>query len=108
MESAEYPLTCTTNLLDILDEASLRNFTFKLRFDLLTLKQANIAMDYFFGIKDSNLQLKGLTSGDFATSGTRAANFSNFEAFATLNDDKVICTSYVSTDKAGLVSEYPV
>lgn len=24
-------------------------------------------MDYFFGIKNSNLQLKGLTSGDFAT-----------------------------------------
>lgn len=37
------------------------------RFDFLTQKQANIAMDYFFGIKDFNLQLKGLTSGDFAT-----------------------------------------
>lgn len=42
----------------------------------------------------------------YATGGTRAANFSNFEAFATLNDDKVICTSYVSADKAGLVSEH--
>lgn len=67
MEAAEYPFICTTNLLDTLDEASLRRFTFKIRFDFLTQKQANIAMDYFFGIKDTNLQLKGLTSGDFAT-----------------------------------------
>lgn len=67
MEAAEYPFICTTNLLDTLDEASLRRFTFKIRFDFLTQKQANIAMNYFFGIKNSNLQLKGLTSGDFAT-----------------------------------------
>ena len=67
MEAAEYPFLCTTNLLDTLDEASLRRFTFKIRFDFLTQKQTNIAMDYFFGIKNSNLQLKGLTSGDFAT-----------------------------------------
>ena len=67
MEAAEYPFICTTNLLDTLDEASLRRFTFKIRFDFLTQKQVNIAMDYFFGIKNSNLQLKGLTSGDFAT-----------------------------------------
>ena len=67
MEAAEYPFICTTNLLDTLDEASLRRFTFKIRFDFLTQKQSNIAMDYFFGIKNSNLQLKGLTSGDFAT-----------------------------------------
>lgn len=59
MEAAEYPFICTTNLLDTLDEASLRRFTFKIRFDFLTQKQANIAMDYFFGIKDTNLQLKG-------------------------------------------------
>ena len=67
MEAAEYPFICTTNLLDTLGEASLRRFTFKIRFDFLTHKQANIAMDYFFGIKNSNLQLKGLTSGDFVT-----------------------------------------
>lgn len=42
----------------------------------------------------------------YATGGTRAANFANFEAFATLNDNKVICTSYVSLDKAGLVHEF--
>ncbi len=38
-----------------------------LRKAILTSIPMGVAMDYFFGIKDSNLQLKGLTSGDFAT-----------------------------------------
>ena len=42
----------------------------------------------------------------FATGGSRGANFANFDAFAILNDDKVICTSYVGNDMAGLVKEY--
>ena len=29
--------------------------------------EKRLLLDYFFGIKDSNLQLKGLTSGDFTT-----------------------------------------
>ena len=33
MESHEYPFVCTTNLLETLDEASLRRFTFKIKFD---------------------------------------------------------------------------
>ena len=67
MESAEYPFACTTNLLDTLDEASLRRFTFKIKFDFMTNEQANKAMEHFFGIKDANLNIKGLTAGDFAT-----------------------------------------
>jgi len=67
MESAEYPFACTTNLLDTLDEASLRRFTFKIKFDFMTNEQANKALEYFFGIKDANLNIKGLTTGDFAT-----------------------------------------
>lgn len=42
----------------------------------------------------------------FATGGNRAANFANFDAFGVFNDDKVICTSYVSNGSAGLVKEY--
>ncbi len=42
----------------------------------------------------------------FSTGGTRGANFANFDAFAVLNDDKVICTSYVGNNLAGLVREY--
>lgn len=36
MEFHEYPFVCTTNLLDTLDEASLRRFTFKIKFDFMT------------------------------------------------------------------------
>jgi SpoVK/Ycf46/Vps4 family AAA+-type ATPase len=67
MESHEYPFVCTTNLLDTLDEASLRRFTFKIKFDFLTSEQVNHALEHFFGIKDANLNIKGLTAGDFST-----------------------------------------
>ena len=67
MESHEYPFVCTTNLLDTLDEASLRRFTFKIKFDFLNADQVNKAIEHFFGIKDANTNLKGLTAGDFAT-----------------------------------------
>ena len=67
MESHDYPFVCTTNLLDTLDEASLRRFTFKIRFDFLTVPQVNQAIKHFFDIKDSEVNIKGLTAGDFAT-----------------------------------------
>lgn len=67
MESHEYPFVCTTNLLETLDEASLRRFTFKIKFDFLTKEQVNQAMKHFFNIKNSNINIKGLTAGDFAT-----------------------------------------
>ena len=41
MESHEYPFICTTNLMDSLDEASLRRFTFKLGFNFMTNEQVN-------------------------------------------------------------------
>ena len=67
MESAEYPFACTTNLLDTLDEASLRRFTFKIKFDFLTPEQVNYGINHFFGIQEVDSNLKGLTAGDFAT-----------------------------------------
>lgn len=67
MESHEYPFVCTTNLLDTLDEASLRRFTFKIRFEFLTISQVNQAIEHFFDIKNSGVNIKGLTAGDFAT-----------------------------------------
>ena len=67
MESADFPFACTTNLIDCLDEACKRRFTFKLKMDYLKPKQANIAMETFFGIKNANLNIQGLTAGDFAT-----------------------------------------
>ena len=67
MESHEYPFVCTTNLLDTLDEASLRRFTFKIRFDFLTNEQVNKGIEHFFNIKDAGVNIKGITAGDFAT-----------------------------------------
>ena len=67
MEVHEYPFICTTNLLDSLDEASLRRFTFKIRFDFLNQKQVNCAIEHFWGIKNTQVDIKGLTAGDFAT-----------------------------------------
>lgn len=67
MESHQYPFVCTTNLINSLDEASLRRFTFKVKFDFLTHEQVNSAIEHFFGIRDANVNIKGLTAGDFAT-----------------------------------------
>ena len=67
MESHEYPFVCTTNLLNTLDEASLRRFTFKIKFDFMTKEQTTFAFEHFFGIKDFDLGIRGLTAGDFAT-----------------------------------------
>ena len=67
MESHEYPFVCTTNLLATLDEASLRRFTFKIKFDFLTPEQVNYGINHFFSIQEVDSNLKGLTAGDFAT-----------------------------------------
>jgi len=67
MESHEYPFVCTTNLLNSLDEASLRRFTFKIKFDFLSPEQVNYGLEHFFAIQDANCNLKGVTAGDFAT-----------------------------------------
>ena len=67
MESHEYPFVCTTNLLETLDEASLRRFTFKIKFDFLTKEQVNEAIKHFFNIENTNVNINGLTAGDFAT-----------------------------------------
>ena len=67
MESFEQPFVCTTNLQESLDEASLRRFTFKIKFDYMTPQQVNLAMEHFFDFKNTNVNIKGLTAGDFAT-----------------------------------------
>ena len=67
MESHDYPFVCTTNLLDTLDEASLRRFTFKIKFDFMTTDQVNRAITHFFNIENPNVNIKGLTAGDFTT-----------------------------------------
>lgn len=67
MESHPLPFVCTTNLIDRLDRASLRRFTFKLRFDPLTPAQSARAFERFFGMEPMRALPEGLTSGDFVT-----------------------------------------
>lgn len=69
MENFDYPFVCTTNLMDTLDEASLRRFTFKIKFDFLTSQQIHIAFAHFFKqkISENACNINGLTIGDFVT-----------------------------------------
>ncbi len=66
MESHPYPFICTTNLMTSLDKASLRRFTFKVKYDYMTPEQSSLAFKHFFNISDIKLShLNSLTPGDF-------------------------------------------
>jgi len=67
MESHPLPFVCTTNLMDRLDQASLRRFTLKLRFAQLNPAQVGLAFERFFGFVAPRRLAEGLTPGDFAT-----------------------------------------
>ena len=67
MESHLLPFVCMTNLMDDLDQASLRRFTFKVKYDFLTRKQSESAFRHFFGVEPSGSlgELRSLTPRDF-------------------------------------------
>lgn len=66
MENASYPFICTTNLKDSLDQASLRRFTFKVKYDFMNEMQKTLAFYHFFGFKDVSLkEFEKLTPADF-------------------------------------------
>jgi transitional endoplasmic reticulum ATPase len=68
MESHPLPFACTTNLMERLDQASLRRFTFKSKFNFMTQGQAKNAFRYFFDIpwSESKQPSNYFTPGDFA------------------------------------------
>jgi SpoVK/Ycf46/Vps4 family AAA+-type ATPase len=67
MESHPLPFVCTTNLMDNLDQASLRRFTFKVKYDYLTPPQVKSAFQHFFGSEPAVplSDLTCLSPGDF-------------------------------------------
>ena len=74
MESHPLPFVCTTNLINGLDQASLRRFTFKVKYDFLTRKQIEAAFKHFFSMEPT-VSLNGLTNltpGDFAVVAMKA------------------------------------
>jgi transitional endoplasmic reticulum ATPase len=69
MESHPLPVCCTTNLMDRLDLASLRRFTFHIRLAFLDRAGLAHAFRVFFGFDDAPaalLRTANLTLGDFA------------------------------------------
>ena len=75
MEAHPLPFCCTTNLVERLDRASLRRFTFKIRFDPLTREQIGLTFEVFFGLPAPGpvQALANLTPGDFAVVRRKAA-----------------------------------
>ena len=74
MESHPLPFVCTTNLMYNLDQASLRRFAFKVKYDYLTHKQTETAFRHFFNMEPA-ISLGGLTRlspGDFAVVAKKA------------------------------------
>ncbi|HKY91872.1 MAG TPA: AAA family ATPase [Nevskiaceae bacterium] len=74
MESHDLPFACITNLMGHLDEAALRRFSFKVRFDFLKADQRETAFRHYFGLEPPPgvRELDSLTPGDFAVVRNRA------------------------------------
>jgi SpoVK/Ycf46/Vps4 family AAA+-type ATPase len=74
MEGHPLPFVCTTNLMGDLDQASLRRFTFKVKYDFLTRKQTETAFRHFFRMEPSVSlgSLTCLSPGDFAVVAKKA------------------------------------
>ena len=55
--------------MDTLDEASLRRFTFKIKYKYMTPSQVQLGFKHFFDkdVSEEIANIKGLTAGDFAT-----------------------------------------
>jgi SpoVK/Ycf46/Vps4 family AAA+-type ATPase len=69
MEDHPLPVCFTTNLMDRIDAASLRRFTFDVRFAYLERRSLARAWQVFFGLADvppDGLRFENLTPGDFA------------------------------------------
>ncbi len=81
MESHPLPFACTTNLMERLDQASLRRFTFKVGFSALTQAQNSLAFKQFFGIQAPKEigTFTNLTPGDFAVVQKKAAIMETFD-----------------------------
>src|SRR5579872_700346 len=66
MEQHPFPLICTTNLPESMDQAVPRRFTFKLRFEPLDGARATLAFRRILGAEPPASLPDGSTPGDFA------------------------------------------
>lgn len=73
MEKHELPFVCTTNLMENLDKASLRRFTFKVEYKYMAPEQNTLAFKHFFGIEGVDLShISTLTPADFVVTKEKA------------------------------------
>ena len=89
MESHPYPFICTTNLMDTLDPASLRRFSFKIKYDFLTPQQVACAFMFFFHVMIDEKDVIGLdklTPGDFALVKNKAEILGHAHDFYALKE----------------------
>ena len=88
MEVHDHPFACTTNLMENLDKASLRRFTFKVPFTYLSAEQSREAFQHFFGLEApvSVSELAVLTPGDFAVVADKARFLGNLDSPDALAD----------------------
>lgn len=64
MEAATIPFICTTNILDSIDEAALRRFTFKVKFDYMTQEQIQAAIKEYLKVDIRPPHQWKLSTGD--------------------------------------------
>ena len=89
MESHPYPFICTTNLMDTLDPASLRRFSFKVKYDFLTPRQVALGFMFFFRVMVDEKNVVGLdklTPGDFALVKNKAEILGHAHDFQALKE----------------------
>jgi len=75
MEDHPYPVICTTNMMDRFDRASLRRFTFHVKYAYLDKPSLQLAYEVFFGFRNlrgEGMSLQNLTPGDFAQARSQA------------------------------------
>lgn len=107
MENAEYPFVCTTNLMNNLDKAALRRFSFKVKYEFLTPNQVIMAFQDFFGQQVTNDEIKDLdclAPGDFAVV-KKQANLlditDKYELLAKLRQEQQVKDTYKHKNKIG-------
>jgi SpoVK/Ycf46/Vps4 family AAA+-type ATPase len=84
MEGHPLPFVCTTNLPDRMDHAVPRRFTLKLHFGTLDAPRAGLAFRRLLHAEPPGALPDGLTPGDFAVVGNKAALFGERDPRALL------------------------
>ena len=109
MEHSKYPFICTTNLMNKLDQASLRRFTFKVKYNFLAPSQIVLAFEHFFGktITENEVrQLSSLCPGDFTVVKKKSSILgvdTPSELIQMLSEEMNIKNTEQSTRKIGFV-----